>query len=125
MSLTSRSRTIPPPAPATLPDGTLDCEPELPNPFVDSWEVQQIARASRWVNVPDPQPRWVGTATEFAEWVREEWEAGKITASNLTAALGQGCNIYVQKNGQSQKRRQSSVVAKIRQWAVLNLIFGG
>ena len=76
-------------------------DPELPNPFVDTWEAQQIARARRWAYTPDPKPRWAGTATEFAERVREEWLAGRIVASTLTAALEQGCTIYVQRDGQT------------------------
>jgi hypothetical protein len=98
--VTTKSKIELPPLPATLPDGTVDCDPELPNPCVDTWESQQIARVLRWVNTPDPKPCWDGTATEFAERVQEEWKAGRIVANTLTAALEKVCSIYVQKNGE-------------------------
>lgn len=52
-----------PPLPATLPDGSVDCDPELPDPFVDlvkdpiervrTWEEQQIERTKHLINTPD------------------------------------------------------------------------
>jgi hypothetical protein len=53
MSRTPRSRTVLPPAPATLPDGTLDCDPEIPTfPALAERQAEQIAQTLHLVNTP-------------------------------------------------------------------------
>jgi hypothetical protein len=59
----TKSKIQLPPTPATLPDGTIDHAPELPNPFTDlvkepvervrTWEEQQIERTKHLINTPD------------------------------------------------------------------------
>jgi hypothetical protein len=46
-----------------------------------------------------PQPRYPGTATEYALKVRADWTANPGKVKTLTGALKQACQRYDQKDG--------------------------